>query len=246
MNASLPDSLQNRGAIVHLVRHGRIPDHRADNPLTAEGCQETLEIGRRLAAQVRPGETIGLFASPTRRTRQTAEMLRQGLLEGLSRLGLEATVAPVLVEDRLQNLQLYLNGLGYDPVRPLFDAARWLLQENPSPQFEASVAFQAGFWQSPDPMDYWLTHPSPAFEAPESVAERIRAYLAERLSAGPGGNSPRRDICVSHSANLRAFLQLALGRDPGEPDFGEMLTVSGGVVRFREQAGDFPFRGEAR
>ncbi|MFQ5611613.1 MAG: histidine phosphatase family protein [Anaerolineae bacterium] len=225
--------------IVHLVRHGRIPDHRADHPLTPEGRGEALAAGRGLAAGVRPGETIRFFASPTRRTRQTAALLRQGLSAGLAQAKVDAVLEPVVIDDRLENLQFYLDGLSYDPVQPLLDAARWRLQTTGSPAYEACVAFQSAFWGSPDPMDYWLTHPSQAVEAPEAVAARTRSYIAERL----GDPRPGRAVCVSHAANLRAFLRLVFGRDPGEPAFCGMLTASEGRVEYRGQLGHFPAGG---
>ena len=223
--------------VVHLIRHGRIPDHRADHPLTGEGQQEAVAIGRRLAGLVRSGESIGFFASPTRRTRQTAEFLRRGLLEGLADRGVVVTIEPVQVADPLRNLQLFLNGLSYDPVRPLYAAARWFLQENPdSARYQASVAFQSEFWNTADPMGFWLTHPSEAIEAPEAVAERIWAFVGERLRGGNG----RREICVSHSATLRAFSRLVFGTDPGEPHFCDGLTLSAGQVRYGQLVGSYP------
>lgn len=229
----------NLSPIVHLVRHGRIPNHRADHPLTVEGEREAFVVGQQLAAKIRPGETIGFYASPTRRTRQTAELLQKGLVKGLSQMNLEATLKPLVVDDRLRNLQFYLDELSYDPIQPLFDAARWRLQETPSPQYAACIAFQTGFWNSPDPMGYWLSHPGDAVEAPEAVAGRIRSYIARRLAGGAEGKTPRRDICVAHSANLRAFLQSVFGTDPGEPPYCAIATIRDGQVHYQQQTKGF-------
>ena len=226
--------------IVHLVRHGHIPNHRADHPLTPEGRQGALTTGRKLAGGIRPGETIRVFASPVRRARQTAELLRDGLSEALSALTLAARVmSEVIVDDRLQNLQFYLDGLSYDPIQPLFDAARWRLQQTSAPRDRACVAFHAEFWRSPDPMDYWLTHAGEAVEAPAAVASRTYAYIAERLTYGTEREGLYRDICVSHSANLRAFLRRVFGSDPGEPDFCEMVTISNRRVYYRGRVENF-------
>ncbi len=235
----------NTFPIVHLVRHGRIPDHRSDQPLTAEGEQEALTIGRQLADQIQQGETIRFFASPTRRTRQTATLLCQGLIERLSEEDKPVTVEPLVVEDSLENLQLYLDGLSYEPVEPLLDATRWKLHKTLSPQYEAGVNFQIEFWNSPDPMGYWLTHPTQAFESPEVVARRMQLYIAEHLIDGANRNSLRRDFCVTHSANLRAFLQLAFGKDVGQPPFCGMLMVSAGQVYYQEQITRFPASGNS-
>jgi broad specificity phosphatase PhoE len=230
--------------VIHLFRHGRIPDYHTDQPLSPDGCQETLLTGRKLAEHIQAGETINFFSSPTRRTRQTAELLREGLNKALAERNVEATVGPVLVNDRLCNCQFILGGLTYDPIRPLFDVARWRLQETASVEYQACVTFQTEFWGSPDPMAYWLTHLSEAAEAPEAVAERTRAFLAERLAEGVGANSPQRDICIAHSANLRSFLRLVFGRDPGEPEFCGALTVSAGQVCYQGQTARFPLNGK--
>ncbi len=88
-------------------------------------------------------------------------------------------------------------------------------------------------------MAYWLTHPSPAAEPPESVARRTQTYLTECLVRNFEGNGPHRNICVTHSANLRAFLQSVLGSDPGEPEFCGLATVSQGRVYYRGEMGEF-------
>lgn len=226
--------------ILHLARHGRIPDHKADHSLTDVGQREALAAGRMLAARVRPGETIRFFASPTRRTRQTAELLGQGLIEGLAQRDLASTVEPLLVDDRLQNLQFYLDGLEYEPLKPLLDATRWRLQETSSCQYQASVNFQTEFWSNADPIGYWLAHSSDAIEAPAAVAQRILTYIVERLANEAGDNKLRRDICVAHSANLRAFLRLVFGHDLGEPPYCGMVTVAAGRVYYQDYVENLP------
>ncbi len=239
MNAFKPTT-NNTAPIVHLVRHGRIPNYQTDQPLTAHGRQEALAVGQELARHIRAGETINFFSSPTRRTRQTAELLADGLNNALTEMNLNVNVAPVVVvDDRLQNLQFYLDGLSYDPIRPLFEVAQWRLHQTPSPRYEAYVAFYAKFWSNPDPMAYWLTHPSEAIETPKSVAKRTHAYIAERLTCMKADGNPWRTICVTHSANLRAFLQAIFGGGPGEPPFCGMATISEDQVYYQGQVGQF-------
>ncbi len=250
MNIPQIKPIANKLPIVHLVRHGRIPNYETDQPLTAEGRQEALAVGRGLAGHIRPGETISFFSSPTRRTRQTAALLRDGLNEAILQKNVSVTINPITaVDDGLQNLQFYLGEFSYDPIHPLFEVARWRLQQTPSPQNQACATFHTEFWSSPDPMDYWLTHPSEAAESPEAVARRIHAYLAKRLTNAAKNNNPRREfcvrnicarsICVAHSANLRAFLKMIFGSDPGEPPFCGMVTVNDGQVYYQEKAGGF-------
>lgn len=223
-------------SVLHLVRHGRIPDYKTDQPLTLEGQQEVIAAGQELGRQIQPGEIISFYSSPTRRTRQTARLLHNGLSQALEQSKVQATIIPaVTVDDRLQNCQFYLDGLAYDPIQPLFEVARWRLQQTGLPDYKACVAFHTGFWNSSDPMAYWLTHPHSAIEAPQAVSQRVRDCLAEQLAAAPA----RRTICVTHSANLRAFLQTVFGYDPGEPPFCGMATISGTQVRYQEQVGTF-------
>lgn len=240
MNSDQSNPATNTFPIVHLVRHGPIADHEADRSLTVEGRKKALDTGRALAAQIRRGETITFFSSPARRTRQTAAWLRDGLVEAVSEMDLVAAVVPITaIDDRLQNLQLYLDGLSYDPMRPLFEVVRWRSQQTPSPQYEAYVAFHTGFWNSSDQLGYWLTHPSSAVEAPEAVAGRTQAFIAGRLAEATERNGLYRDICVTHAANLRAFLWLVFGSDPGEPPFCGMVTVTAGQVYYQGQVASF-------
>jgi broad specificity phosphatase PhoE len=226
--------------IIHLVRHGRIPNYDTDQSLTAEGREEALAVGRGLAALIRPGETLRFFSSPARRARETAALLRDSIREALTEVNTSTTIIPtVVVDDRLQNNQFYLNGSSYDPIVPLLDIAHWRVNTTPSPENEAFLTYQTEFWNAPDPVTYWLTQPSPLAESPEAVVERLRACLKERLAEKVAGNSLRRDICVTHSANIRAFLCQVFGRDPGPPAFSGMLTIRKGQVEYQGQVGDF-------
>jgi broad specificity phosphatase PhoE len=227
--------------VIHLVRHGRIPDYSSDQSLTPEGCQEALAVGRGLAAKIRSGETIRFFSSPSRRARETAALLRQGLKKVVVEQDIAAEVELVVaVDDRLQNNLFYLGGVGFDPMTPLLDIARWRLHQSPSPEMETFEAYQTGFWHAPDPVAYWLTHPSEVAESPQAVAQRTQIFLAERLAEGKVSQELRRDVAVTHSANLRAFLQLVFGQDPGPPPFSGMLTISARRVHYLEQVANFP------
>lgn len=221
--------------IIHLVRHGRIPNYDADQSLTAEGREEALAVGRGVAALIGPGETVRFCSSSARRARETAALLCQGIAATNTTAAL---ITPIAVDDRLQNSQVYLNGSSYDPMLPLLDVARWRVQTAPSPENEAFLAYQTGFWSAPDPITYWLTHPSPLAESPEAVVERLYVSLKERLTEQGDNYSLRREICVTHSANIRAFLRQVFGRDLGTPAFSEMLTISDGRVEYQGQVAD--------
>lgn len=226
--------------IIHVVRHGRIPNYNTDQSLTAEGREEALAVGRGLAALIQPGETIRFCSSPARRARETAALLGQSIAATLAETRTEATlITPIAVDDRLQNNQFYLNGSSYDPMIPLLDMAHWRVQSMPSPENEAFLTYQTEFWSAPDPVTYWLTHPSPLAESPAAVVERLQACLKERLAGQGDNNSLRREICVTHSANIRAFLRRVFGRDPGPPAFSGMLTLSAGQVEYQGQVAAF-------
>lgn len=225
---------------IHLVRHGRIPDYQTDRPLTTAGAEEALAAGRQLAAIIQPGEAVRFYSSPARRARQTAALLRDGLRQVLadspSTITIRETAA---VDDRLQNNLMYVGGAAYDPITPLVEVARWRLHKTPSPENEACLNFQLSFWQAADPVAFWLSTPSQFAEPPQAVVTRTRALIKELLDKSP----PGRYICVTHSANLRAFLQVAFGRDPGSPPFSGMLTIHNGKVEYQDQSGPIDLTG---
>lgn len=227
--------------IIHLVRHGRILDYKTDQSLTELGRQEALTAGRELAAQVKPGETIRFFSSPSRRARETAALLRDGLGETLPQHTPPAVLEPTIaVDDYLQDLKFYLDGASYAPITPLLEIARWRLQQNPSPEIQTFVEYQHEFWTDPDPVGYWLTHPSPVVESPEAVMQRTLAFLAERLAENSANNKLRREVCVTHSPILRIFLQLTFGQTFGPPPFSGMLTIKASQIHYQGQVADLP------
>lgn len=243
MNLVPPKVEPTLSPIVHLVRHGRIPDYMTDRPLTVEGEQDSLVVGRELASRLRSGERVSFFTSPSLRARQTAALIRDGILEALSAGTVAATIAavPILVDDRLKNNLIFVGGVDYDPIEPLLDMARWQLHENPTAQNEACAAYVAGFWGTSDPVAYWLTQPSTFAESPAAVVERTRACLAGHLADLPNDAPPRRTICVTHSANLRSFLSTVFGADPGPPLFSSMVTITDDHVYYQGQVGKLPF-----
>lgn len=81
------------------------------------------------------------------------------------------------------------------------------------------------FWDAHERVGYWMTHPDPPGEDAATVARRLRWFAASLrdLPTRP----VRRFVCVTHSGPMRAFLcSYLLGRDPGEPEFLEEITVT--------------------
>src|ERR1700674_4581674 len=68
---------------VWFYRHGEVASHRGDVPLTDTGLRNAEAAGARLATAVEPGAGIEFLHAPTRRTLQTLQALRCGLLSAL-------------------------------------------------------------------------------------------------------------------------------------------------------------------
>ncbi|PHH59936.1 hypothetical protein CDD81_2367 [Ophiocordyceps australis] len=62
----------------HRAIHQTVPDHRVK--LTPEGCLQAADAGRRLRSLLRPDDSLQIFTSPYRRTRETTD----GIIETLT------------------------------------------------------------------------------------------------------------------------------------------------------------------
>jgi len=235
--------MNSSNLIIHVVRHGHIPSHDTDVPLTEEGQKAVYFAGCELAALIEDGEAISFFHGPARRARETAWGIHHGLRDSLKDSGrAEPQIAPPDSLAGIRNLGFIVQGRMQEAMRIQLDLVRADYLAEPSPENAGRLAFHRGFWDSDDPIGYWLTHPSPHAEDPDEVAERVTAALRELLSEPQQPPATRRRIiCASHSATMRAFLREILGNDPGEPDFCESFTVERmdsqvALVVFRDQA----------
>src|SRR6266566_8790513 len=68
---------------VHWVRHGKVSSHQGDVSVTDDGLEQAEAVGRQLAEEISPDEDIFFLYAPTRRTRQTAVAIRNGIEVGL-------------------------------------------------------------------------------------------------------------------------------------------------------------------
>ncbi len=213
--------------IVHIVRHGHIPSHDSDVALTEEGRQAVYLAGRQLALAVEDGEAVSFLHGPARRARETAWGMYHGLKGGLAVSGRGAVqISAPVNHPGLRNLGLMVQGRLREAMRLQYDIVRAEYLADSSPENAGRLEFHRGFWNSDDPIGYWLTHPSPHAEDPNKVAVRIAATIRQLLGEPtPPSVTRRRIICASHSATMRAFLREILGDDPGEPDFCESFTV---------------------
>lgn len=219
--------MNSSSLIIHVVRHGHIPSHDTDVPLTEEGQKAVYLAGQELAARIEDGELLSFFHGPARRARETAWGIYHGLKDSLKASGrAEPQIAPPDSLAGIRNLGFIVQGRTQEAMRIQLDLVRAEYLAEPSPENAGRLAFHQGFWDSDDPIGYWLTHPSPHAEDPNAVAERVTAALRELLRQPPRPPATRRRvICASHSAPMRAFLRQAFGADPGEPDFCESFTV---------------------
>lgn len=191
-----------------LLRHGEVASHRGDIPLTPAGRDHAAEAGRNLAGAL---GSVRLLCGGTRRARETAEAVRDGLCSadpGCAVTGPDVAFA-------LRNPDLYLDGVRVDMVSAPEAFAAQVPGLEPAHVLE--VPFFAGFLSAPDRIGFWLRHPAPPGDDADAVARRIVTFA--RSLADRGGDAPDAVVAVTHSPVLRA-VAVGLGlEDPGEPAY---------------------------
>ena len=196
-----------------LLRHGEVASHRGDVPITEEGRRQAIDAGHRLGSL----GSVRLLAGATRRARETASGVGEGLIAAGARVtGPEVAFA-------LRNPDLYLAGARVDMVssaEAFAEQVPWLSAED-----VLAAPFFAGFLAAPDRIEYWLRCTTPPGDSTAAVAARIVTF-ARSLA---GGSAPDAVVAVTHSPVLRA-VAVGLGLDdPGEPPYltGYEVTASG-------------------
>lgn len=189
---------------IHLVRHGlseanldlkvnrRMPDHAVE--LAPEGVRQASKAGRVLADHIRSigpdkeggfhHRRIRLLVSPYKRTRQTAEGLREGL---------DAAELPYdILEDNLIREQSFgmFDGLTRDELR--------IKYPDHLAHYEKHVRFEGEFFAS-----------MPLGESRSMVCDRIRGVFGTILRDMSGRHMPAVTdmVVVSHGVSIRAFLK---------------------------------------
>lgn len=192
-----------------LLRHGEVLSHRGDHPLSGDGRAQAEDAGRRLAA-LGLGR-VRLLSGSTRRTRETAELVRAGLLAAAP----SAAVSEPEVAFALRNPDLYLAGVRVDMV----SSAEAFAEQVPglTATDVVAVPFFAGWFSAPDRIEWWLRHPAPPGEDAAGVAARLAAFAATLGNPGPA--VPDTVVAVTHSPLLRAVSLTFTGVDPGEPQY---------------------------
>src|SRR3954454_6669067 len=189
-----------------LLRHGEVPSHRGDVPVTEAGLQIATDVGRRLGT--RAAGAIRGISGETRRTRETAAAVVRGAREA------GAEVFDDGVAFALRNPDLYLAGVRVNMVSSEAAFAEQI------PGFtEADVAKVTFFneWLTvPDRVGWWVRHPDPPGDDAAAVARRVRAWAAGSAAREDPAEFP---VAVTHSPVLRAVAVDATGSDPGEPEW---------------------------
>jgi broad specificity phosphatase PhoE len=206
-----------------LLRHGEVTSHRGDVPVTEEGLQTAVGVGRRLAG--RAEGAIRVISGETRRTRDTAAAVARGAREA----GVEVLEDGVAFA--LRNPDLYLGGVRVNMVssEAAFAAQVPGLEEADI----ARVEFFREWLSVPDRVGWWVTHKNPPGDDAAAVAARIRTFAA---SLTDRQDTTAFTVAVTHSPVLRAVAWDLTGADPGEPAWLAGLEAkisSDRNVRFR-------------
>lgn len=203
-------------------------------PLDPSGREEVEASGRRLAGFVRPGEEVHFLTTPTRRTKDTADVIRGTMREAL---GEQAGLLAPREEWAIRNPDLFLAGRRVEMMSTPEAVAGQIPDAGLAPAVVDGHVFFNGFFRSPDRIGYWLGHPDPPGEDPTAVARRVVAFGESLLYVAPA--HPRRYVCVTHSPVLRAVLIRFFHHDPGEPEWAESLDLvldeSGSSLTFRDR-----------
>jgi broad specificity phosphatase PhoE len=205
---------------VRLLRHGETAGYAGDLGLSDRGREQTRAAAAALAAEA-PG-TVVVRHAPSVRAAVTAELLAADLRAadvpvagphadpGFANF---AVAAGGVVREQAEVFGEYANAAGTPPE----ELPGWL----------ADLArFREVHVSGGDPIALWLTTPLLGFEPP-AVAVR-RYWRAIGAAAGDALT-----VVAAHSGPMRALAAHAFGRDRGEPDNLEAVTVQleGGRAR---------------
>jgi broad specificity phosphatase PhoE len=201
-----------------LLRHGEVTSHRGDVPVTEEGLQTAVDVGRRLAG--RADGAIRVISGETRRTRETAAAVARGAREA------GAEVLEDGVAFALRNPDLYLAGVRVDMVS---SEAAFATQVPGFPEADvAKATFFAEWLTVPDRVGWWVRHPEPPGDDAAAVATRIRHFAA---SLADRQDDTAFTVAVTHSPVLRAVALDVAGGDIGEPAWLAGLEAEIGADR---------------
>jgi broad specificity phosphatase PhoE len=204
---------------VWLLRHGEIASYEGDNGLTARGRQQAADAAQRIAAEL-PDPNAQLLHATSVRASETADAVAAALA------GSGVTVDGPWPDAGFDNFAVAIDG----EVRPHDDLRERIVQTRREPGWPPSHPLD---WQREahrfayihdgggDPIQWWLTQPTLAYEPPGRVVRRFWRSLSRVARDGA-----RTVIVCTHSGCLRALAAEAAGRDLGEPAHLEAVRVS--------------------
>jgi broad specificity phosphatase PhoE len=196
-----------------LLRHGEVPSHRGDLPVTGQSMDTAEQAGRRLSASA---DRIRVLTGDTLRARQTGDAIATGARHG------GAVVDGPRVAFALRNPDMYVAG---DRVNMVSSAAA-LAEQVPgfTEREAAAVPFFATFFDHPDRVGWWLRLADVPGDDAATVAARIDRFAASL----PDRAADPVDLVVgvTHSPVLRACALAHLGHDPGEPEWVTGLEIT--------------------
>jgi broad specificity phosphatase PhoE len=202
-------------ARVWLVRHGEVTSYLGDHGLTDRGAAQAREAAAALAPALGTDAEVDLRHATSARASGTAEVL------GAALRGAGVRLSAPNPDPGFDNFRVDLGG----QVRP-HDAMRLALAgapdgDGPPPTWRAEgTRFARIHDGGGDPITWWLTQPTLAYEPAAHVVRRFWRALGDVAAAGTAET-----VVCTHSGPMRALAAQALGRDPGEPEHLEHVEV---------------------
>lgn len=224
-------------AEVWLVRHGEVRSYLGDHVLTDRGIAQARAAAPALAEdlQVEPPGRVELRHAPTGRAAGTAEHLGTALRDAAVPISVPS------VDAGFDNFRVDVDGtvLPHDAMRPALAEPDLRHADGPPPAWRAEGdRFAAIHDGGGDPITWWLTQPTLAYEPAAHVVRRFWRALAALA-----GDGVARTIVCTHSGPMRALAAQAAGRDLGEPDHLERVVVRLAGARAGHRA-QLSYRGE--
>ncbi len=186
-------------------------------PITEEAERKAYAVGQWLGG--REGSRVRVLSGDTRRARETAAHLVRGMIEA------GGDVTGPQVAFALRNPDLYVNGVRVDMVSSAQALAAQV--DGLSPEDVVAIDFFPEFFVSPDRVGWWLNHENPPGEKADSIASRMRHFVASLGDPTPLFTEVV--VAVTHSPLIRAVGRDYLGRDIGEPPWVSGLLLSMGT-----------------
>lgn len=220
--------------VLRLLRHGQVPHHRGDVPLTELGVAQAEAAGEWFEQE--DIDVAWLLSGETNRTVDAATAFARGY----RRAG--GAIDEPVVSFGLRNPDLYLGGHRIN----MGEGAAFLAEQSPGVSEDDVLAstFYRGLVESKERVGYWLEHANPPGETARDVGRRIDV-LARSLGDIPALEG-RIVVAITHSPVLRAVRYHHWGEYSREPPFlhGYDLALgqSGdlGLTSFETSTGDIP------